>query len=386
MMQVMAENLIEPILMVGVMSGTSADGIDIAIVEIGREKQIKLRYFQEHPMPEGLREPILRLAEPGFGQIDKLGRLDRAVGEAIGRAVMKTLQASDIAPEKITAIGSHGQTIRHRPAGMNSFSLQIGCPSTIAEITAITTVADFRRRDIAAGGQGAPLTPFAHRLLFASECNPACVLNIGGIANLTWLPLAGEITGFDTGPGNMLMDGLMLAFTDGRSRFDHQGQLAASGCACALLLEQLKQQPFFCQTPPKSCGREEFGKNLLDQIIAWPDISEADRLATAMQLTIDSIAAAQRWLPGKPAKWYVCGGGEKNVHMMDLLSKKLMPAVVCSTEDAGIPPQAVEAVSFAILAWCTLLGRTNTVPEVTGARHAVVGGHIIPGRNWPNIL
>jgi len=382
----MAENPIGSILIVGVMSGTSADGIDVAIVEIGKEGKIELKHYREHPLPKDLREPVLRLAEPGLGQVDNLGRLDHAMGEAIAQAVLKTLRKAAVEPGEIAAIGSHGQTIRHRPAGKHPFSLQIGCPSTIAEITGITTVADFRRRDIAAGGQGAPLTPFAHRLLFASDHEPVCILNIGGIANLTWLPPEGKITGFDTGPGNMLMDGLMLAITDGRHGFDHEGQLAASGHLCAPLLEQLKQHPFFCRMPPKSCGREEFGKTMLDRIMAWPEICEADRLTTAMQLTVDSICESQRWLSAQPKSWYVCGGGEKNSHLMKLLSKKLMPARVCSTETAGIPPPAVEAVSFAILAWYTLQGLPNTIPEVTGASRAVTGGHIIPGRNWPDVL
>jgi len=308
------------------------------------------------------------------------------MGVAIAQAVLETLQEAGIKPEEITVIGSHGQTVRHRPAGQHPFSLQIGCPSTIAEVTGITTVADFRRRDIAAGGQGAPLTPFVHRLLFAGQGEPTCILNIGGIANLTWLPPDGAIVGFDTGPGNMLMDGLMLAISDGRARYDHGGQFAASGHVCIPLLEKLKQHPFFCRMPPKSCGREEFGQTMLDQIMAWPKICEADRLATAMQLTVDSIAEAQHWLSDQPAIWYVCGGGEKNTHLMQLLSRKLAPARVCSTEDAGIPPATVEAVSFAVLAWYALMGLPNTIPEVTGARHAVTGGHIIPGRNWPGLI
>jgi len=373
-------------LMVGVMSGTSVDGIDVAIVEICADGGVTLRAFREHPIPDALREPILRLAEPGIGEIDHLGRLDHALGEATAGAILTSLQDAGISPERIAAIGSHGQTIRHRPAGKHPFSLQIGCPSTISEITGITTVSDFRRRDIAAGGQGAPLTPFAHRLLFGNSHEPVCILNIGGIANLTWLPPDAEITGFDTGPGNMLMDGLMLSITDGRNRFDHVGQLAATGRACTPLLSALKQHPFFHQRPPKSCGREEFGTAMLDQILAWPGLTDADRMATAMQLTVDSIAGAQCWLPDQPKRWYVCGGGEKNVRLMALLSGALSPAKVCSTGDAGIPPQAVEAISFALLAWHTLTGRPNTVPEVTGAHHAVIGGAITPGRNWHDLF
>ncbi|MDX8411330.1 MAG: anhydro-N-acetylmuramic acid kinase [Mariprofundaceae bacterium] len=374
-----------PLITIGVMSGTSADGIDIAIVRLHGGGKIQLLAFDEHPMPSELREPILRLAEPGLNEIDALGELDSALGKAIARAVLQSLDTAGIAAASVAAIGSHGQTIRHRPSANPPFSLQIGCPSTIAEITGITTVADFRRRDIAAGGQGAPLTPLAHRLLFGDRQQAMAVLNIGGIANISYLDPSGRTLGFDTGPGNMLMDGLMLALSDGRDAFDQGGRLAASGKVCNALLETLLQHPFFARPAPKSTGREEFGHKVVEQILAWQGVSDADRMATAAHLTAASIAHAQRLLPAEPSCWYVCGGGAYNEYLMHLLADLLAPARVTTTEHIGIPSNAVEATSFALFGWLALAGLSNTIPEVTGADHAVSAGHIAPGRNWPEL-
>ncbi len=393
------------------MSGTSVDAIDVAIIHFRVDGRPELKHFREHPMPGELREPILRLAEPGLNdnsaekmnwapngrgeapkamdglsQIDSLSGLDRALGEAIADAVLKTLKDAGISPTEITAIGSHGQTIRHRPHSRPAFTLQIGCPSTISEITGITTVADFRRRDIAAGGEGAPLAPFAHRLLFGDGGDAVAVLNIGGIANISFLPPEGDVLGFDTGPGNMIMDCLMLHLSDGRHGFDRDGQIAAGGTICQPLLTELLEHAFFSRRPPKSTGREDFGQEATNKILAWPDIGDADRLATAAELTARSIADGRGFLPEEPKAWYVCGGGAANRHLMQRLSELLAPATVQSTEALGMPPAAVEAVCFALLGWHTLLGNTNTLPEVTGARHAVCGGHITPGENWSKLL
>lgn len=373
-------------LIVGVMSGTSADGIDVAVVAIEKDGDFKLKHYQQYPMPKELREPVLRLAEPGVNEIDPMGELDQAIGKAIARAVLKTLNDNDIHPDEITAIGSHGQTIRHRPHGKPPFSLQIGCPSTIAECSGITTVADFRRRDIAAGGEGAPLTPFVHQILFGEQDNNVAVLNIGGIANVTYLPSNGPVIGFDTGPGNMVMDGLMLTLSDGRDSYDNDGELAASGNVCSSLLNQLLTHAYFKRRPPKSTGREDFGRDIIDIILGWQDISDADRMATATELTARAIAGSRDFLPERPGTWYVCGGGAANTQLMNRLEKLLAPANVLETGQKGIPTDAVEAVCFAILGWHTLLGRSNTLPEVTGAKHTVTAGHIVPGENWPELL
>jgi len=371
--------------LIGIMSGTSADGINVAIV---REAGTQLIHFSEQPMPQELREPILRLAEPGLSEIDSLGALDRLLGEAFGRAALKAINEAGIAPSEIIAIGSHGQTIRHRPKGMKGgkpFTLQIGCAATIAELTGITTVSDFRKRDIAAGGEGAPLVPFAHHALFGSPEHPNVVLNIGGIANITYLHHE-TVTGFDSGPGNMVMDSLMLLMSDGRTACDMDGELAASGYVSEPLLSELLDHPFLKRMPPKSTGRELFGKTIVKKIMAWPELSDADRMATAAEFTVRSISDAARFLPEKPETWHVCGGGAYNLHLMSRLRKLLAPASVKSTTDINILPESMEAICFALLARQTLLGLANTIPAVTGASHPVAGGQITPGNNWQQVV
>ena len=375
-------------LFIGIMSGTSADGIDVAITRISTQpgSRMELIHFAEYPMPKRLREPILRLAAPGLNEIESLGELDRALGHAYADTVLAAMHGVGLKRDDITAIGCHGQTIRHHPKADYPYTVQIGCAATLAEQTGITTVSDFRSRDIAAGGEGAPLVPFSHRHLFTHEQKNVAVVNIGGIANVTWLGLDGSTIGFDTGPGNMIMDGLMLAFSDGRNAYDQNGVLAASGTVCPALLEKLMLHPFMQRKPPKSTGREEFGEDIVNLILGWPDISDADRMATACQYTTDSIVNSVNFMPIEPAKWLICGGGVRNEHLMDLLTKQLAPASVTTTDAEDIPPQAVEALSFAVLARQTLMGETNTLCEVTGARHAVCGGQITPGNNWQTLI
>jgi len=366
------------------MSGTSVDGIDAAIVRMAERPE--LVHFSESPMPGELREQILGLAEAGVDEIDAMGELDRALGEVFANAALAAIKEASLTTAEIAAIGCHGQTIRHRPRAKHPFTLQIGCPSTIAEISGITTVADFRRRDVAAGGCGAPLAPFAHRLLFASGRESIAVVNIGGIANLTFLPAAGGVAGFDAGPGNMIMDGLMLSISGGAQDRDMNGRMAAEGGVCQALLRELLGHPFLSRRPPKSTGREDFGGEIVRRILDWPGISDADRLATAAELTARGIADSRQFLPEAPGDWYACGGGAANPHLMRRLSALLAPAGVHSTEALGIPPAAVEAVCFAVFAHHCLCGLVNTLPMVTGAAHGSVGGHIAPGGNWQQLL
>jgi anhydro-N-acetylmuramic acid kinase len=371
--------------LVGIMSGTSADGINVAVI---REASAGLIYFCERPMPQELREPILRLAEPGLDEIDSLGALDRALGQAFADAAMYAIHEAGVAPDDIIAIGSHGQTIRHRPKGISggrAFTLQIGCAATIAERTGITTVSDFRKRDIAAGGEGAPLVPFAHHALFGNSEHPTTVLNIGGIANVTYI-YNKTLLGFDIGPGNMIMDALMLNMSDGRHACDINGDLAASGKLNDSLLQELLDHPYLKRTPPKSTGRETFGREIADKIMAWPEISDADRMATAAEFTARSIAESCSFLPASPESWYICGGGVYNLHLMSRLKELLAPATVKSTTELNILPEAMEAICFALLAKHTLMGRPNTIPEVTGASHAVASGQITIGNNWLKTL
>lgn len=372
----------------GLMSGTSADAIDAALVRCGQGKP-ELLHFTSLPMPTELREPVLRLASPGLNEIDCMGSLDRALGKAFAQAVIECASSAGIPITDIDAIGSHGQTIRHRPRhsiGAEPFTLQIGCPATITEVTGITTVANFRRRDLAAGGEGAPLVPFAHQHMFADHTQTRAVLNIGGIANMTCLSPSLPVTGFDIGPGNMVMDGLMLSLSDGRHTFDKDGELAAQGIANKDLLATLMGMPFLQQSPPKSTGREDFGQAAVDRILAWPGLSDADRLATACAWTVQCIADSRRFLTTLPDTWLVCGGGSRNTEMMQQLAKALAPASVIPTEQVGFPSQTVEAISFAILAYQTLTGKSNTLASVTGASHDVCGGDITPGNNWTALV
>jgi len=371
--------------LIGMMSGTSCDGIDVAIIDANSHQ---LNDFSSYPMPAELHEPILRLASPGLNEIDTLGSLDRALGLAFAEAANSAIKHSNIAKEHILAIGNHGQTIRHRPhySGNHPFTLQIGCAATLAEQTGLTVISDFRSRDIAAGGEGAPLVPFAHQLLFGQQHQPTAILNLGGIANITMLNPDGSIQGFDTGPANMVMDALMLELTDGRHAYDQHGELAASGKICSALLASLMQETFILKAPPKSTGRETFGQAVVDCIMAWPHISDADRLATACALTVQSIIANIPHLRCKPEQWFACGGGAKNKHLMHSLEQALAPATFQATDDLGIPSASVEAISFALLAKYTLLGKANTMAQVTGASHDVCGGQITLGDNWPQVV
>lgn len=377
----------KPVKMVGLMSGTSADAIDVAVVTLSKQ-EIHLDHFIEYPLPDKLRELALRLAEPGIDEIDCMGAMDRELGLAFARAALAAIAQAGLQPSDITAIASHGQTIRHRPKGVNRslpFTLQIGDAATLVEQTGITAIANFRNRDIAAGGEGAPLAPYAHRMMCKQLKLPVALLNIGGIANITYIR-SEQTTGFDTGPGNMVMDGLMLTLSDARDRFDRDGEMAEGGTADSALLESLLEHPFFRRKPPKSSGREEFGRETINRILAAPDLSDADRLRTALELTVQSIANARRWMEEPPEQWLVCGGGTCNRFLMKRLTEALAPVPVSTTDAIGIPPDAMEAAAFALLGWQTLRGEPNTLASVTGASHDVCGGAITPGDNWPAVM
>ncbi len=366
---------------VGLMSGTSLDGIDAAVVKIA-DQDVELVAFTTCKLEDKLKEPILRLNQPGFDEIDAMGMLDRELGFAFADAALQVIEKAGLDVSQITAIGSHGQTIRHRPQGIDNslpFTLQIGDAATIAEKTGITVVSDFRKRDIAACGQGAPLVPFVHQKLFVEQDKHVAVVNIGGIANITYLDAGGTVLGFDTGPGNMVMDALMQTMTDARFCYDEGGELAASGQIHQPLLDNLLKHSFFKITPPRSTGREDFGEGVVHQIMAV-DISDADKMATACELTVQSITGSLQFLPHKPDVWYLCGGGALNTHLR-LRLKDVLGAPVQTTTDIGLPVEAVEAVAFAVLAERTLAGEINTLSAVTGALHDVSGGQVILGKN-----
>jgi anhydro-N-acetylmuramic acid kinase len=319
--------------------------------------------------------------------------LNFAIGEVFADAVLKLCRKSRISINSIDLIGSHGQTIYHNPKGTRfgklllRSTLQIGEPCIIARRTGKTVVADFRPADIAAGGQGAPLVPYADYLLFSHKKKNRIVQNIGGIANLTWLKARADIKdvlAFDTGPGNMIIDHIANLITKGRYRYDVDGKIAAKGKVNARLLEKLMQHKFLKRRPPKSTGREEFGaafSNRLYNTAAKAGLKPADILATVTAFTARSIIAAyRRFLPLLPDEVILCGGGAKNKTLVKMLKEQIKPAKVLLTDDFGINTDAKEAISFAILAGQTIRGIPNNVPSATGAKTSVVLGKIIPGK------
>ncbi|CAK0742452.1 anhydro-N-acetylmuramic acid kinase [Gammaproteobacteria bacterium] len=362
-------------LYVGLMSGTSLDGIDAALVTFeGDQPRLLAAHYQPYPAP--LREELLTLCRAGEGEPDRLCPMDVDLGQRFATATLELLAQAKVAPEAVRAIGSHGQTIRHRPTGPTPFTLQIGDPNIIAQRTGITTVADFRRRDIAAGGEGAPLVPAFHRAVFATA-PPRVVLNVGGIANITWLPgtVGGGVTGFDTGPGNTLMDAWVRRHF-GQDR-DEGGKWATQGKVATSLLEALLADPYFSRPPPKSTGREYFDLRWLDSALAaQPPLPPADIQATLCELTAATVARAVDDHCLLAEEVLVCGGGVHNATLMTRLAARLAPRLVLSTAAKGIDPDWVEAIAFAWLARRTLQGLSGNLPAVTGARQEVVLGGI----------
>jgi len=375
---------------VGLMSGTSADGVDAAVVEIGRGK-VRLLAFDTFAYPAALRRRILDLCRPESARLDDICHYNFVLGEVFADAVIKLCSKSGISLGSINLIGSHGQTIYHQPRGkrygrrMIRSTLQIGEPSVIAQRTGITTVADFRPRDMAAGGEGAPLVPYADYVLFKHKRLTRAVQNIGGVANVTFLPggcTQDDIIAFDTGPGNMVIDGIIHLITGGRKRYDAGGKIAARGTVNKRLLDELLRHPFFRRRPPKSTGREEFGADFAEQIYlkaGKKGLDDDDLVVTVTALTAKSIAQAyHNFLPVIPDELILCGGGSHNGTLVEMLHAELPDVKMLSTDDFGISVDAREAVSFAILAWATIKGMTNNVPTATGAERPVILGKIVP--------
>lgn len=366
-------------LYLGLMSGTSMDAIDAALLDIDAER-CRIVHARAAPYSDALRRRLTRImGSPHQCDLDELGQVDTAVGREFAQAALGLLEAARIPAAQIAAIGSHGQTIRHGPRGELPFSLQIGDASVIAEGTGITTVADFRRRDIAAGGEGAPLLPAFHQAVFAAAGEARAIANIGGMANVTWLSADGTTLGFDTGPGNCLMDAWTARHL--RVAFDQDGKWAARGRVIAPLLDALLQEAFFTRKPPKSTGRELFNVEWLQERIyatgsgVW---SPEDVQATLCELTAVSIARAVLSL-GNPARVVLCGGGTHNSHLRQRLALHLAGPPLEQTDAYGIDADFVEAAGFAWLAHRTIRGLPGNLPAVTGARRPVVLGSIHPG-------
>jgi anhydro-N-acetylmuramic acid kinase len=367
----------------GLMSGTSADGVDVAIVDIDG-RSTKLVAFAMYPYSAAVRRAIFELFDPATSTVDKICHYNFVLGHLFADAVIKLCKSSRISLKSIDLIGSHGQTIYHNPTHAIGSTLQIGEPSVIAQRTGITTVADFRPADMAAGGQGAPLVPFTDYILFADKRINRVVQNIGGIANVTYLPAASspdKIIAFDTGPGNMIIDSLMNLVTSGKKTFDRNGALAAKGTVNRMLLDKMLKHPYLRRHLPKTTGREEFGlqySRAIYKTAIAKRISKEDVVATATAFTAVTIAVAYRvFLPKMPQEIILCGGGAQNKTMIKMLQKQLPESQILTTGDLGIDPDAKEAVSFAILAWATAKGIPGNVPAVTGANKPAILGKIV---------
>jgi anhydro-N-acetylmuramic acid kinase len=374
----------------GLMSGTSADGVNAAIIDITKDK-INILAYDNFPYPEAVRRAIFKLVESKDAGAADVSHLNFVIGEVFAEAVLKLCRKSGIGLKTIDLIGSHGQTIYHNPRGRRLWkrtvpcTLQIGEPAVIAQRTGITTVSDFRPRDIAAGGQGAPLVPFADYILFRDKKKNRAVQNIGGIANVTYLPAncrRGEIIAFDTGPGNMIIDGIVSLATRGREKFDSGGKTARRGTVDKELLGNMLQHPFFRIRPPKSTGREMFGRtyrDILYEKVRRRGLSTEDITATVTAFTAASISLSyRRFLPAMPDEVILCGGGAKNNTLIKMLRKELDGTKVLTSSKLGINYDAKEAISFAILAYATVKGIANNVPSATGANEALILGKITP--------
>jgi anhydro-N-acetylmuramic acid kinase len=381
------------VLVIGLMSGTSLDGIDAALVEIDGALDTpvwRIRSFLDTPYTPAQRAAI----HDGIvhGNAASLCRLNADIGEWFADATQRLLDDAGIAADEITIIGSHGQTVWHEPPhdGRRGSTLQLGCAATIAERTGIAVVNDFRSRDMAAGGEGAPLVPWVDRLLFSHPTRRRVLQNIGGMGNLTWLPPLGSaepILAFDTGPGNALIDAAVELASSGTSTFDRDGQWAAAGSPDESLLDELLAHPFLQRDPPKSTGREVFGRpyvQALAQRVGPRNREEwASFICTLTELSARSIAAAiQRWvLPRGVDEVVITGGGAFNAQLVERIRRQLPAVEITAGGNAlGIDPAAKEALAFAALAWAHVQGATGNVPEATGASGARVLGSFTPGR------
>lgn len=376
---------------VGLMSGTSLDGIDAALVEIeeagGGRPEWRLLGFETLPYPSDQREEIH--ASILEGDAASMTRLHARLGEWFADAVLRVCARAGVDTADVDLIGSHGQTVWHQPPqeGQRGATLQLGDAATVAERTGIPVVSDFRSRDMAAGGEGAPLVSWVDQLLFTDD-HVRILQNIGGMSNLTRLPPHGSkdpIIAFDTGPGNALIDTAAELATNGRDRFDRDGELARHGTIDESLLAELLDAPFFKRRPPKSTGREAFGRRYVQALVerrqpadraAWADLT-----ATLTALTARSIGrAVEQWAaPGAEGEVVVTGGGARNRTLMAMLKEALDPIPVCTGEALGFEPEAKEALAFAVLAWAHLVGRPANLPSVTGASGPRVLGSYTPG-------
>lgn len=366
-------------LFLGLISGTSADGIDAALVQFDGEHahaRPTLVFGQTYAWAPALRERLVALGQQAARlTLDEVGELDTRIGHAFAAAATAAIRDAGLAPRDVTAIGSHGQTLRHRPHGDAPFTLQLGDPHGIAERCGVPVVADFRRRDVAAGGHGAPLVPAFHAATLHAPDEDRAVLNLGGIANLTLLPARGDVRGFDTGPANGLMDAWCLRHTG--HGYDAGGAFAAQGNVDATLLARLLAEPWFAAPPPKSTGRDQFHLDWVEAALTG-DESPADVQGTLLALTARSVADALHATQPRTRRVIACGGGVHNPLLMAALAEAMPDAIVESSAAHGLEPDFVEAMAFAWLAREHLAGRPGNLTAVTGAAGPRVLGALYP--------
>ena len=357
----------------GMISGTSMDAIDAALVEFG-VAPLRVLATGATPFEPGLKRRISALIDSADQvALDDIGQIDVQLGQAFARACKALLRKAGVSADHVAAIGSHGQTLRHRPDLPTPFTWQIGDPNILAEMTGITVVADFRRRDVAAGGQGAPLLPLFHDQVFRSDSEDRVIANLGGIANITILSRGAEVRGFDTGPANRLLDA-WISLHHGRD-FDEAGTWAASGQVDDTLLRELLDEPYLRLPPPKSTGRELFNLPWLQNKLGRAARKPQDVQATLRRFTASTLAAAVRAYAAPGAAIYVCGGGAHNSGLLQDIAALTAPNRVASTALLGLDPDYVEAIAFAWFAQRTLEGLTSSAPAVTGAAGArILGG------------
>lgn len=372
---------------IGLMSGTSLDGVDGVLTHIDARGQLQVQAHAFVPFDSDFRARLLDLNQSGPDELHRSALAGNDIARHYAQVVAHLLAQTQLRPEHIAAIGAHGQTVRHRPLAFDGniatqqaavgYTLQLNNPALLAELTGIDVVADFRSRDLAAGGQGAPLVPAFHHGVFAQADACVAVLNIGGISNLSVLRPDASVTGWDCGPGNALMDFWCATHTG--QPYDHNGQWAATGQVHAPLLAALLAEPFLHQAPPKSTGRDLFNPTWLAQHIpSHADLPAADVQATLAEYTALACAHDVKRHAGDATALVVCGGGALNGHLMARLAQHLPQLLVCSSGTRGLPPLQVEAAAFAWLAFKTLRRETSSLPSVTGARGARVLGAIYP--------
>jgi len=357
---------------IGVMSGTSADGIDAVLISTG-DGQSTLTRGYHRGMPQALRDEILSFRQPGDNELGRLAVLDRQLADEYANTIKALLNKADVSASDVTAIGSHGQTLRHHPGGETPYTVQIGDPNRLAELTGVTVVADFRRRDMAAGGEGAPLVPAFHRARLIEAGVPSAVVNIGGIANVTLVSAEGAVRGWDTGPGNTLLDGWISQHKG--QLYDAEGGWASTGQVLEPLLNALLADPYFSRPNPNSTGPEYFHLDWLERSLTGDEAPENVQ-RTLLELTVMSICDALSKESVEVVR--LCGGGAYNTLLRHRLAERMLSAQVTTTAEIGVDPQWVEAWAFAWLAEQTLASLPGNVPAVTGAAGERVLGGIYP--------